>query len=143
MAEHERARLIDDLVLMPRAVKDSGLENQHPYPALKKGIWWLEMHLLEAIFFCSSCFSSQALSCSGRWDTITRMKLCSLKPPQHHIAPSIQRTGRSFLPPLGTFGDGSDWIFVVPAWRVEGMMTFDPRTALTEMAMEKRDGRAA
>ena len=76
-------------------------------------------------------------------DTITRMKLCSLKPPQHHIAPSIQRTGRSFLPPLGTFGDGSDWIFVVPAWRVEGMMTFEPRTALTEMAMEKRDGRAA
>ena len=59
------------------------------------------------------------------------------------FAPSIQRTGRSFLPPLGTFGDGSDWIFVVPAWRVEGMMTFEPRTALTEMAMEKRDGRAA
>lgn len=143
MAEHERARLIDDLVLMPRAVKDSGLENQHPYPALKKGIWWLEMHLLEAIFFILFFVAGTLVQRAMGQDTITRMKLCSLKPPQHHIAPSIQRTGRSFLPPLGTFGDGSDWIFVVPAWRVEGMMTFEPRTALTEMAMEKRDGRAA
>ncbi|MBD9542874.1 MULTISPECIES: hypothetical protein [Ensifer] len=91
------------------------------------------------LFFVAGTLVQRAMG----QDTITRMKLCSLKPPQHHIAPSIQRTGRSFLPPLGTFGDGSDWIFVVPAWRVEGMMTFEPRTALTEMAMEKRDGRAA
>ncbi|WP_156400730.1 MULTISPECIES: hypothetical protein [unclassified Ensifer] len=44
------------------------------------------------LFFVAGILVQRAMG----QDTITRMKLCSLKRPQHHIAPSIQRTGRSF-----------------------------------------------